>query len=445
MSHPMFDLKQFLRVLPVVALRLHAREVERAVKALRPLLLDLPRVKHCQRVPQSHKWGGGAPAGAGAAAEGAAPAALGVVYAPDDPRRWLLLHQGIADEALSGASEEHCSALRAFLEAPASHPAPPDWPLGLERYSLELGYEHLTAEAALRVLLPPTLVDGVEVLQTGFEIVGHLAHMNLKEEFLPYKATIGRVVLDKNPSLRCVVNKTAEISTQFRTFPMEVIAGEDDTLVSVRHGGAHFTFDFRTVYWNSRLQHEHELLVRELLPQGACVADAFAGVGPFAVPAAMPPRGCTVHANDLNPASHAALCTAIARNKVSARVHPHNRDGRAFLAAMGARGVPFTHAIMNLPADALGFCDVLVGLFRRRAQLEALAGRGSTSSVGAGACGGEGGEGGPLEACPPPPAPQTAMPPPGACPGCTCTALRAQKRRRGQRMMPWGGCSALWG
>jgi hypothetical protein len=30
----MFDLRQFIRVLPVMALRLHAREVERAVRAL---------------------------------------------------------------------------------------------------------------------------------------------------------------------------------------------------------------------------------------------------------------------------------------------------------------------------------------------------------------------------------------------------------------------------
>ena len=380
----MFDLRQFIRVLPVVAIRLHAREVERAVKALRPVLLDLPRVKHCQRVP--------------AAAAAAAGSGGGSVIDPEDPRRYLLLHQGIEDTALKGASAAQASAVAAFLAGPPACPAPVDWPLGLVPYRLELGYEHLTAEAALRVLLPPTLVDGVDTLQTGFEIVGHVAHMNLKEEFLPHKAVIGRVVLDKNPSLRCVVNKTAEISTQFRTFPMEVIAGEDDTRVTLRHGGATFAFDFRAVYWNSRLQHEHELLVRELLlPQGATIADAFAGVGPFAVPAAMPPRGATVHANDLNPASHAALCAAVARNRVAGRVHPTCLDGRHFLAGIGARGIAATHAIMNLPADALSFCDVLVGLFRRGAQLRrAAAGAGAGAGAGAAVQEGEGG----AEACP---------------------------------------------
>jgi len=189
--------------------------------------------------------------------------------------------------------------------------------------------------------------------------------MNLREEFLPFKNIIGRVILDKNPMIRRVVNKTAMIETVFRTFPMEVIAGEDDTCVSLKHSGALFSFDFRKVYWNTRLQHEHELLVRELIGPGSTVADGFAGVGPFAVPAAMPPRSCTVYANDLNPASHAALVKAVQKNKVDRSVFTSCRDGRDFFASLAARGIPFHHAILNLPADALSMCDVFVGLFKR--------------------------------------------------------------------------------
>jgi tRNA (guanine37-N1)-methyltransferase len=70
------------------------------------------------------------------------------------------------------------------------------------------------------------------------------------------------VLLDKNRHLRTVVNKTAEINTQFRTFPMEVVAGVDDTAVEVRESGCTFKFDFREVYWNSRLQAEHARLIK---------------------------------------------------------------------------------------------------------------------------------------------------------------------------------------
>jgi tRNA G37 N-methylase Trm5 len=41
----------------------------------------------------------------------------------------------------------------------------------------------------------------------SFEAVGTVAHMNLKDDVLPYKRVIGKVVLDKNPHLKTIVNK----------------------------------------------------------------------------------------------------------------------------------------------------------------------------------------------------------------------------------------------
>jgi tRNA (guanine37-N1)-methyltransferase len=75
-----------------------------------------------------------------------------------------------------------------------------------------------------------------------------------------------------------------------------------------------FTFDFTQVYWNSRLHTEHERLVQRFKPEEV-VADVFAGVGPFAVPAAK--KGCAVFANDLNPNSVKYLTKNAADNRVS--------------------------------------------------------------------------------------------------------------------------------
>jgi hypothetical protein len=130
------------------------------------------------------------------------------------------------------------------------------------------------------------------------------------------------------------------------------------------------------VYWNSRLQHEHEVLVSEHISPRSVVADVFCGVGPFAIPLALEPRYCTVHANDLNPASHEALVANVALNRVGARVIPYNMDGRAFLRRLVAERVPFTAAVMNLPADALSFLDAFVGLYAPAAR------SGSTANAG---------------------------------------------------------------
>ena len=73
-----------------------------------------------------------------------------------------------------------------------------------------------------------------------------------------------------------------------------------------------FSFDFSKVYWNSKLHHEHERLVSTFRP-GEHVCDLFAGVGPFAIPAAK--KQCIVFASDLNPESFQYLVKNVALNK----------------------------------------------------------------------------------------------------------------------------------
>ena len=126
----------------------------------------------------------------------------------------------------------------------------------------------------------------------------------------------------------------------------------------------------------------------ELLEPGCVVADIFAGIGPFAVPAAM--RGCTVYANDLNPKSYEYLDVNVKGNRVEKRVRTYNLDGREFIqqllkAPTKAAAAPeqgggasassaypaslpfgyFSHAIMNLPASGLTFLDAFAGAFDR--------------------------------------------------------------------------------
>ncbi|GAA5799734.1 tRNA(m(1)G37)methyltransferase [Helicostylum pulchrum] len=86
-----------------------------------------------------------------------------------------------------------------------------------------------------------------------------------------------------------------------------------------KESGCKFKFDFSKVYWNSRLHTEHDRLV-QLFKKNEYVCDVFAGVGPFALPAAK--KGAIVYANDLNPSSHEWMKENIKANKVN-RKHTH--------------------------------------------------------------------------------------------------------------------------
>ena len=101
----------------------------------------------------------------------------------------------------------------------------------------------------------------------------------------PYSRVIGRVLLDKNPRLRVVVNKLASIQNEFRVFKMEVVAGkEGDTVAEVVQHGCRFGLDYAKVYWNSRLEAEHARLVETEFRPGQVIVDAMAGRGPLCGP-----------------------------------------------------------------------------------------------------------------------------------------------------------------
>ena len=128
------------------------------------------------------------------------------------------------------------------------------------------------------------------------------------------------MLLDKIPTCKTVVNKVGKIDTVFRTFDMELLAGEDNTVVTLKEEHCIFEFDYRKVYWNSRLQHEHARLVSTFAKTDV-VADMFCGIGPFVLPAAK--KGCVVYGNDLNPCCFEYLNKNLKLNKVDS---VRNRD-----------------------------------------------------------------------------------------------------------------------
>lgn len=165
------------------------------------------------------------------------------------------------------------------------------------------------------VLIPPEKRHIQDGIPQGFNIAGHIAHMNLKEPYLAYKKLIAEVLVEKNPHIKTVINKTGNVGTgsEFRTFSYEVLAGPDDLNVEVRENECVFRFDYSTVYWNSRLQTEHTRFI-DMFQPGEVVCDVMAGVGPFAVPAGK--KGVFVWANDYNPESYRYLDENIKSNKV---------------------------------------------------------------------------------------------------------------------------------
>ncbi|KAG0453369.1 hypothetical protein HPP92_026033 [Vanilla planifolia] len=215
--------------------------------------------------------------------------------------RLILLSENLLKADLSEVPDQNRNALRALCN------------YEVVPYSLTLGYSYWCADHILKQILPS----------------GHIVHLNITEELLPYKYIIARVIYDKNqPRIKTVVNKVGTIKNEFRVPSFEVLAGTDNMVTEVKQYGAIFKLDYSLVYWNSRLEHEHIRLV-SLFKPGEIICDMFAGIGPFAIPAAQ--KGCFVFANDLNPDSVHFLRINAKVNKVEDNIMAYNMDARAFM------------------------------------------------------------------------------------------------------------------
>ncbi|KAL8768721.1 MAG: hypothetical protein Q9209_005139 [Squamulea sp. 1 TL-2023] len=267
----------------------------------------------------------------------------------------------------------------------------------LTPFHLELDYNYWTYHDIISAILPESEQDEIPV---GFSVVGHVAHLNLRDQYLPYKTLIASVLMDKNPTIRTVINKIDDVGeeNEFRTFKYEVLAGPDDMNVEVKEQDCIFNFDYSKVYWNTRLSTEHHRLVSKFKP-GDAVCDVMAGVGPFALPAAK--KKVWVWATDLNPESYRSLLANAKRNKVTQFVRASCEDGHSFIRTSSLQllnsnrqitihpKVPrtartaenhkpfhqtpaevlkepktFSHYVLNLPASALTFLSNFIGVYK---------------------------------------------------------------------------------
>lgn len=338
------------------------------------------------------------------------------VQKTDDNGRAVLLRH---DLDLEGAEGDVASKVLSQL-SPRGKELLTEAQADITKIVKDLDYDFWRADEIFYSVLPVTEKDEIP---SGFSMVGHVAHINLRSEWKDYDRLIGQVIFDKNPRVKTVVNKVDSIDTKFRTFKMEVLAGEDNTQVEQHESGCRFQFDFAKVYWNSRLHTEHDRLVslfrgeassRERKQQerakrenhekssetaveidenasATAVCDVFAGVGPFAVPSGR--TSLFVMANDLNPYSYEALEHNVKLNKVSEYVQCFNLDGAEYVQQSMKllddhrktqptinpvqvrkrktgqtpikQDIPsyYSHYVMNLPDSAIEFLWSFKGLY----------------------------------------------------------------------------------
>ena len=176
---------------------------------------------------------------------------------------------------------------------------------------------------------------------------------------------IAEAVIDADLPARSVLNRASKIKGELRVRDWEVVAVDDaaaadsdrsPTETVHREYGHEYLLDLAAVYFSPRLATERHRVVEQIEP-GEQVLDMFAGVGPFAIPAAS--RGASVVAVDLNETAVDYCRENARRNGVAERVTAIAGDVREVADDYGGWA---DRLVMNLPHSANEFVETAVAL-----------------------------------------------------------------------------------
>lgn len=162
-------------------------------------------------------------------------------------------------------------------------------------------------------------------LPAGFQRLGRVLILRLPENLRPYFRAIGEAWCSEL-GVRSVLRRAGETGGELRIPHLELIAG-DETVTEVVEYGIRYRFDAQQVLFARGNRTERHRMGTVTRP-GEVVADLFAGIGYFSLPAGVTGKAARVWAVEKNPVSYGYLVANVRLNHVETRVECVLGDNR---------------------------------------------------------------------------------------------------------------------
>jgi len=163
-----------------------------------------------------------------------------------------------------------------------------------------------------------------EELFSAFDQIGDIIVIRIPDSLLSKKKVIGETLLKEVSTAKSVLYQSSDVSGDFRTRSLELLAGEDKTETEYKEFGCRFFVDVEKAFFSPRLSTERERIA-DVIRDGETVINMFGGVGMFSILAAKNKK-CTVYNIDINPVASQLCEKNILLNKLAGNVISLNGD-----------------------------------------------------------------------------------------------------------------------
>jgi tRNA (guanine37-N1)-methyltransferase len=183
-------------------------------------------------------------------------------------------------------------------------------------------------------------------LPGGFDRVGDIAVIGVTPEVTPWENEIGTLLLALHPSsIRVVAKRTGAYEGEYRTLPLQVIAGEERLTTIHRENGITLHLDLSQVYFSVRSAHERARIAAQVKP-GEAVAVLCSGIGPFPLIIGRHSKAREVIGIEKNSVAHAYALRNLRANRMIDNVSFLSGDADEVLSNLNRR---FDRLLIVLP------------------------------------------------------------------------------------------------
>ncbi len=215
-------------------------------------------------------------------------------------------------------------------------------------------------------LIDKLKLKGVEfdydLLPKGFQRVGHLIILNLREELADYYSYIGKCVVELFSGVDVVCVKTGEIVGEFRRPQLKVIFGSGDLKVENYENGVWFCYDAGKIMFAKGNVNERGRLAR-IVSDGEVIVDMFIGIGYFSLPIAKKNKSVKIYGIDKNEDSVFWLKRSILKNKIN-NIEVFRGDSREVVLELIEKGVVADRVLMGYLPPPEQFVGAALSILR---------------------------------------------------------------------------------
>ncbi|MHA1268690.1 MAG: class I SAM-dependent methyltransferase [Candidatus Helarchaeota archaeon] len=200
----------------------------------------------------------------------------------------------------------------------------------------------------------------LKILPKSFDTIGGIIIIEIPEELKEFEGLIGDALIKSLKNIRTVFSKVSNVSGDYRLQRLELIGGEDNSLVVHKENNCIFELDVKKVYFSPRLSSERLRIVNQV-NNGEKIIDMFAGVGPYSIQIAKN-KAVEVISFDINPNAIKFLKRNIKLNKVVS-IKPILGEAKNYMDKYRNYA---DRIIMNLPESAFKYIKIACELISKK-------------------------------------------------------------------------------